>query len=200
VRTIVKGKNLDVRDEDRRYVEHKVDRLTRVLDGDTDVLVELAVEHHRSDADSHIVDVTLVLHGRTVRGVASAPTHRAAMDEVVDKLERQAVDQKTRPRARASGEKPLLRSLREEPTVEPSGRRDDADGVGPRIVKTKRFAIEPMFAEDAVSRMEELGHAFFVFVDAETERMAVLYRRADGDYGVIEPSMGGGYSGAGRRR
>ena len=57
-----------------------------------------------------------------------------------------------------------------------------------------------MFEEDAVARMEELGHAFFVFVNAENERVAVLYRRRDGDYGLIEPTMGGGYSTNGRRR
>jgi len=61
-------------------------------------------------------------------------------------------------------------------------------------VKTKRFAIEPMFEEDALATMEELGHQFFVFVNAETERVAILYRRNDGDYGMIEPIVGGEYT------
>jgi hypothetical protein len=69
------------------------------------------------------------------------------------------------------------------------------DGRDPRqIVKVKRFAIEPMFEEDALARMEELGHAFFVFVYAETQRVAILYRRRDGDFGVFEPVVGGDYS------
>ena len=63
-----------------------------------------------------------------------------------------------------------------------------------QVVKIKRFAIEPMFEEDAITRMEELGHAFFIFVNAENERVAVLYRRKDGRYGLIEPAIGGGYS------
>jgi putative sigma-54 modulation protein len=63
-----------------------------------------------------------------------------------------------------------------------------------RIVKTKRFAIEPMFEEDALARMNELGHEFFIFVNAETERLCVLYRRAGGDYGLIEPVIGGTYT------
>jgi putative sigma-54 modulation protein len=63
-----------------------------------------------------------------------------------------------------------------------------------RIVKVKRFAIEPMFEEDALARMEELGHRFFVFVNAETERVAILYERVDGDYGLIEPVVGGEYT------
>jgi putative sigma-54 modulation protein len=63
-----------------------------------------------------------------------------------------------------------------------------------RIVKVKRFAIKPIFEEDAISRMEELGHTFFIFVNAESEQVAVLYRRKDGRYGMIEPVIGGGYS------
>jgi hypothetical protein len=63
-----------------------------------------------------------------------------------------------------------------------------------RIVKTKRFAIEPMFEEDAVARMEELGHVFFLFVNAETERLCVLYKRNGGDYGLIEPIIAGEYT------
>jgi putative sigma-54 modulation protein len=66
-------------------------------------------------------------------------------------------------------------------------------------VKTKRFGIEPMFEEDAVARMEDLGHSFFIFVNAENERLAVLYRRVDGNYGLIEPVLGGDYT-TGRAR
>ncbi|HEY6058079.1 MAG TPA: sigma 54 modulation/S30EA ribosomal C-terminal domain-containing protein, partial [Candidatus Limnocylindrales bacterium] len=65
------------------------------------------------------------------------------------------------------------------------------------VVKTKRFGIEPMFEEDAIAEMEELGHSFFIFVNAENERLNVLYRRRDGDYGIIEPVVGGEYT-AGR--
>jgi ribosome hibernation promoting factor len=85
-------------------------------------------------------------------------------------------------------------------TVRRSGRAEAAaegrlepDRRG-QIVKVKRFHIEPMFEEDAVARMEELGHSFFVFVNAEDERVAILYRRSDGDYGLIEPMLGGGYT------
>ena len=61
------------------------------------------------------------------------------------------------------------------------------------MVKVKRFAIKPIFEEDAISRMEELGHTFFIFVNAETERVAVIYRRRDGRYGLIEPIIDEGY-------
>jgi putative sigma-54 modulation protein len=63
------------------------------------------------------------------------------------------------------------------------------------VVKQKRFDMLPMFEEDAIAQMEELGHAFFVFLDAETEQVAVLYRRTDGNYGVIQPVLGRGNGG-----
>jgi putative sigma-54 modulation protein len=188
VRTTVKGKNLDVSDIDRRYAEQKMRRLERLLDDRSEALVELSIERRKNVADSRIVEVTLVIDGRPVRGVARAASHRAAIDEVIDKLERQTVDHKERPRLRArpEEEKEILRSIADgTPGLEP---------VRPRVVKIKRFAIEPMFEEDAVEQMEELGHSFFVFVNAENERLGVLYRRNDGDYGLIEPTIGGVYT------
>jgi putative sigma-54 modulation protein len=192
VRTIVKGKNFDVPDHIRRYAERKLGRLERILDDRSDALVELSVEQHRSAADSHIVEVTLVIDGKTLRTHAAGGTHRAGVDEVVDKLERRAVDHREKPRVRArpDEEKALLRQIADG-TAESSRER--------RVVKSKRFAIEPMFEEDAIARMEELGHQFFVYVDAETERVHILYRRNDGDYGLIEPIVGGEYT-TGRSR
>jgi putative sigma-54 modulation protein len=194
VKTIVKGKNIDVPDAVRRYAEKRFQRLERVLDDRSDAVVELGVEHHRSADDSHIVDVSLVIDGQTVRGHAAALTYEAGIDTVMDHLERRVVDHKAKPRNRARPREAtaILRRI--------------ADGTAehtrdPRIVKVKRFAIEPMFEEDALARMDELGHTFYVFVNAENEKVCVLYRRADGNYGLIEPVLGGAYTGAegGRR-
>ena len=134
--------------------------------------------------------MTLVIDGQILRGHAAALTHEAGVDTVIDKIERRAVDFRTKPRLRArpDEEKAILRRI--------------ADGTAERnrdrrIVKVKRFAIEPMFEEDAIAQMDELGHAFFVFVNAEDERVNVLYRRTGGDYGLIEPVVGGEYT---RRR
>jgi putative sigma-54 modulation protein len=192
MRTIVKGKNIEVPDRVRRYAERKFSRIERLLDDRSDAIVELSVEQHRSAADSHIVEVTLVIDGATLRGHAAGASFQAGLDEAMDKVERRAVDHKEKPRLRARPieEKQLLRRIAD----------GTSDGLRERrIVKTKRFAIEPMFEEDAVSEMEEQGHSFFLFVNAETERLAVLYRRDDGDYGLIEPSIGGQYTG-GRER
>ena len=187
MRTIVKGKNLEVREADRSYAVRKLGRLERLLDDRSDAVVELSLERHRSATDTHIVNVTLVIDGQTLRGTAAAATHRAGIDEVIDKIERRAVDFKEKPqiRARPEQEKVILRRIADG-QADPSGDR--------RIVKVKRFAIEPMFEEDALTRMEELGHDFFVFVDAETERVGILYRRDDGHFGLIEPVIGGEYT------
>jgi putative sigma-54 modulation protein len=187
VRTIVKGKNIAVAEPVRRYAEKRFRRIERLLDDRSDAIVEISVEQRRSASDSHIVEVTLVIDGRTLRGHAAAATHEAGIDTVVDKIERRAVDYKEKPRLRArpEEEKQILRRIADG-TAEPARER--------RIVKVKRFAIEPMFEEDALTRMEELGHTFFVFVNAETERVSVLYRRNDGDYGLIEPIVGGEYT------
>ena len=193
MKTIVRGKNVDVPERVRAYAERKLRRLERMLDDRSDAIVELSNEQHRSADDAHIAEVTLVIDGQILRSHATGASYQAALDEVVDKVERRAVDHREKPRLRARPieEQQILNRI--------------ADGTpGParerRIVKTKRFAIEPMFEEDAISRMEELGHRFFVYVSAETEQVAVLYERDDGDYGVIEPVIGGNYTqGRGRR-
>jgi putative sigma-54 modulation protein len=187
MRTIVKGKNVEVPERVRDYTQRKLRRLERLLDDRTDAIVEFSNEMHKSASDAHIAEVTLVIDGRTLRSHAVGISYQAALDEVVDKVERQAVDHKSKPRLRArpEEEKRILQSLADG-TREPGHER--------RIVKTKRFAIEPMFEEDAAATMDELGHKFFVFVNAETERIAILYARDDGDLGMIEPIVGGDYT------
>ena len=191
MRTIVRGKNLEVPDRVRQYAERKFARLERLLDDRTDAIVELSNEAHRSAAHAHIADVTLVIDGKTLKSHASGASYQAALDVVVDKVERQAIDFKEKPRVRArpEEEKKILREIAD-------GTADTAPER--QIVKTKRFAIEPMFEEDAVTAMEDLGHDFYVFVNAENEQVAVLYRRKDGRFGLIEPVVGEQYTAKGR--
>jgi putative sigma-54 modulation protein len=196
VRTIVKGKNYEVPEKVRAYATRKLGRLERLLDDRADATIELSVEQHRSVQDSHIVDVTLVIDGQTLRSSSAGPTHQAGIDTVVDKIERRAVTHRETSRVRKSTE--TVRGAGADDDAAAAG--GDADGVRPQIVKVKRFHSEPMFEEDAVARMEELGHEFFVFVNAEDERVAILYRRRDGDYGLIEPMIGGGYTKGGPPR
>ena len=187
MRTIVKGKNVEVPDRVREYAERKLRRIERFTDDRTDAFVELSNEKHKSASDAHRAEVTLVVDGATLHSHAVGGTYQAAIDTVVDKAERQAVDYKRKPRLkhRPEQEKQILRRIADG-TSDPGTER--------RVVKTKRFAIEPMFEEDAIAEMEELGHQFFVFVNAETERVAILYARQDGNFGLIEPVVGGQYT------
>ena len=190
MRTIVKGKNVDVPESVRQYAERKMRRLERLADESADAVVELSNEQHHSTADSQIAELTLTVDGQTLRSHASGPTYQASLDIVIDRIERQAVDAREKPRGKFRPDQARVRRLAgEEPgdLAEPEVRTS-------RIVKTKRFAIEPMFEEDALERMEELGHLFFIFVNAESEKVCVLYKRCSGDYGLIEPMIGGEYT------
>lgn len=190
MRTIVKGKNIDVPEPVREYAERKMRRLERLLDENTDALVELSREEHHNTSDSQIAEATLVVDGQILRSHASGSTFQASLDIVIDRIERQAVDAREKPRGKVRPEQARARAVaREEPES-----LADADRPAPRIVKTKRFAIEPMFEEDALQRMEELGHHFFIFVNAESEKVCVLYKRSGGDFGLIEPVIGGEYT------
>ncbi len=195
MRTIVKGKNIEVPERVRQYAERKMGRLERLLDDRSDAVVELWTEQHRSAEHAHIVEITLVIDGQPLRSHATGASYQAALDVVIDKVERQAVDHKEKPRLRHKPEQTrrLLRRIADG-TSEPARER--------KIVKTKRFAIEPMFEEDALIEMEDLGHRFFLFVNAENKRLNLLYRRDDGDYGLIEPIVGAdntGRNGTNRR-
>jgi putative sigma-54 modulation protein len=192
---IVKGKNVDVPESVREYADRKMRRLERFQDERSEAVVELSNEQHRSSTDSHIVELTLVVDGQTLRGHATGPTYQAGLDAVLDRIERQAVDLREKPRGKVRPDAARARQIVggvEDAITEPVTSNDEVSASS--IVKTKRFAIEPMFEEDAVERMEELGHLFFIFVNAETEKLCVLYKRKSGDYGLIEPMIGGQYT------
>jgi putative sigma-54 modulation protein len=189
VRTIVKGKNIDVPESVRQYAERKMRRLERLLDDRSEAVVEFSTEQHHNTADSQIAEAIVTVDGQVLRSHATGPTYQASLDIVIDRIERQAVDAREKPRARVRpGEARARRLAGEKPES-----TAEAEAPASRIVKTKRFAIEPMFEEDALARMEELGHHFFIFVNAESEKVCVLYRRHSGDFGLIEPVIGGEY-------
>lgn len=192
MRTTIRGRSLAVSEADRDYIQRKMRRLERMLDDDSDAEVDLRLEGNSKVDDSHVVDVTIRIDGGSLRGTAAAGTFRVAADDVIDKLERRTVERRQRPRDRRRSEQARF----DERSLVPNTVDDGSEPVDDdsRIVKVKRFAIKPIFEEDAISRMEELGHTFFIFVNAESEQVAVLYRRKDGRYGMIEPVIGGGYS------
>ena len=185
MKTNLKARNIELNDQLRGQVERKLRRLDRITHEMAEADVELIGHASHATDSAQVAEVTLRNNGEVVRSTASGATPIAALDIVIDKLERQVVRTKERPgsvRKRHSDEIESVLNREAIGTVE-------ADTGGPQVVKTKRFDMQPMFEEDAIAQMEELGHAFFVFLDAETERVAVLYRRTDGNYGLIQPMI-----------
>ena len=179
MKTIVKGRHLELTDRLRSYVERKMDRLDRIAHPSTDATVELTAHASRSADSSNVAEVSLLLNGELLRSAATGSTAKAAFDMVLHKLERQIVRHNEKPRVRDKSAA--------EPQVAEEADAAPAEADRPTVVKMKRFDMEPMFEEDALSRMDELQHSFFVFLDAETDTVCVLYRRRDGNYGLIQP-------------
>jgi putative sigma-54 modulation protein len=181
MRLKVKGKNVEVSDSVRQYAEEKLAKLERQLADPTQIELELAVEKNPSIAANHVAEATIWTKGPTLRARESAEDVRASIDQLVDKLERQVVryrekKQRRRGSARDNGNAGVVGT----PVV------PDTD-EGPLIVKTKQFAVKPMTPEEAVLQLELVGHDFFVFRNADSGEVNVVYRRLDGNYGLIEP-------------
>ena len=182
MKTVVRGRNVEITDELRDHVERKISRLDRVAHGVGEAGVEVIAHASHASDHAHVVEVTLRFGGETVRSSSDGPTPHAALDAVLDKLERQIVRHNQRPRARDRDPGGDMAGV-----APGAGRDRGSDDGTPAVVKVKRFDMEPMFEEDALARMDELQHSFFVFLNAESNAICVLYRRRDGAYGLIEP-------------
>ena len=187
----IRSRHVEVSDRLRSTVEEKLSRLQRFLDGMERAEVRFSEERNPRIAEKEVCEVTLHGHGHIVRARAAAPDGFAAVDRVVDKLEHRLVKLKGKLVARSHPRRssptlppPDLGDLGADPAEE----REGAGESGPRIVKTKQFAIKPMTPEEAALQMELLGHDFFLFTNADTGAAAVVYRRNDGDVGLIDGS------------
>ena len=165
------GKNIDVWDKTKEMVEKKMDRIAKLFPADTEATITLSLEKQVAT-----VEVTIPMNKRYARAEVQDADMTAAMDKTVDILEGQVVRYKKRMRTKI---------------------RNGADAYAAeyaailvpvvKIEKVKRFAVKPMDAEEAVMEMELVGHSFFVFRDAETDEVSVVYKRKNGTYGLIEP-------------
>ena len=165
----------------RRLAEEKILHATRVFGDGAQIDVEFAEEHNPRLADGRFrVEVTSVMAGQVVRVEAAGGDPRSALDLVVDKYETRLRRLKERliSKHRRGGEKRL--------NGEASG-DEEPDDHALRIERIKRFVVKPMTPEEAALQMELLGHSFYLFLNAETERYGVLYRRRGGNLGLIEP-------------
>jgi putative sigma-54 modulation protein len=190
VRTTLKSRNVELTGRLRGQIERKLRRLDRIAHEDAEASLELTANASRAAETSNTAEVTLMSHGSVLRSASSGPTLIAAVDRLLDKLERQLIRARERPRAVRGRHAEEAQAVLDQAGSQPSSAKEERAAAEPRetsVVKVKRFDMVPMFEEDAIARMEELGHAFFVFLNAEGGGVCVVYRRADGGYGMIEP-------------
>ena len=174
----ITARNLDITEALKRYTEEKVTRLQKFVDQITSAHVILSIEKHRQ-----IAEVTLRVRELTIRGEESSSNLYSAIDLVADKIERQILRYKEKIVEHSGRGSGRLRTRGETAPADAESFSED----GPRIVKTKRFAMKPLSPDEAAVQMSLLGHSFFVFRNARTQEVNVLYRRQDGDYGLIDP-------------
>ncbi|MDN5347770.1 MAG: putative sigma-54 modulation protein [Clostridia bacterium] len=170
----IRGKNLPITEALRAYIEKRLNKLDRFLGAGATAQVSLSIEKER-----HIVEVTIAIDGYLLRGEEEAGDMYSSVDLVVEKLEKQIGKYKTK-----LAKKIKSRNFKEWVTAQPGEENQDLE---PRIVRVKRFPLKPMSLEEAILQMNLLGHSFFIFTNAETEEVNLIYRRKDGNYGLIEP-------------
>jgi len=185
----VSGKHMVVTEALRQYVTTKLAKLPRHFDQIQDAQVVFSVSRNRSVERAQIVEVTVWCDGLVLRAEEHSEDMYASIDRAVEKLERQIEKYRSRiiekrrldeSRRRRRDQQSAEAALRTEPAP-------PAELEALQVVRTKRFAMKPMAADEAVLQMELLGHTFFVFRNASTQQVNVLYKRRDGDYGLIEP-------------
>lgn len=172
----VRGKQIEVTNALRQHVEKRIGKLEKYFDKLEEAQVTLSVEK-----DRHRVEVTIPVDGIILRGEEESGDMYSSVDMVIDKLEKQIRKHKTR----------LAKKIRSNSLRELAAQGDDGveEEEEPKILRTKRFTIKPMPVDEAIMQMNLLGHNFFVFSNAETEQVNVVYRRKDGNYGLIEPEF-----------
>ena len=208
MKLLVKGKNVDVSRRVQEYAEKRLSKLSLQLDDDvTRMELEITEEKNPRVADCHVAEATVWTKGSALRAREASHDVYASIDLVAEKLARQVKkyhDKRIQHRHGAShghapkdrwkgalqengngsGELPAGYEF-ETQTTEDGMARTDAQL---RIVKTKQFSLGPMSPEEAAEQMSLVGHDFFVFVNDETDDTCVLYKRSDGQFGLIEPT------------
>ena len=169
----IRGKKLKVTDAIKAYVEEKIGRLDKYFENPDNISANVLM---KLSGNNQVVEVTINTHGLILRGEESNKDLYASIDLVTDKIERQIRKNKTKIHKKTSKE--TIRDFREFETEEVEDNKD--------VVKRKTIDMKPMSEEEAILQMELLGHEFFMYKDSETMEIAVVYKRKDGNYGVLE--------------
>ena len=177
----ITGKNVKLMPAVRRYIERKLGKLTRHLPNIMESKVEISEEKTKSPQQHFVVQVTVNSSGTLLRGEERGEDLLTAIDKVVAVMTRQIehykgkLHDKKRSSSLARGE---------------SSQEVETAQLPIRVTRVKRFATKPMSVAEAIDQMELLGHDFFLFFNADAEELNLLYRRRDGNYGLIEPELG----------
>ncbi len=171
----IRGKQMEVTDALKEYVLKRVGKLEKYSDEFMDVKVTLLVEEGR-----HRVEVTAPIHGIILRGEEESNDMYASIDMVIEKLERQIDKYRTRINKRMRS-----KVLKDHETEHPVVAQDDTE----EIVRNKKFGVKPMSVEEAIMQMNLIGHNFFAFTNMDSNQINVIYRRKNGDYGLLEPEV-----------
>ena len=172
---IIVGRNLEVTPALRSAVEDKIGKLTKYFNPDTEVHVTLSVEKDRQK-----IEVTIPVKGNIIRSEQVSSDMYVSIDLVEEIIERQLKKYKTK-----IVDKQQTAESFSQMYVDNNYMEDEEV----KIVRTKKFDIKPMYPEDACIQMELLGHSFYVFINAETDQVNVVYKRKGGTYGLIEPEV-----------
>jgi putative sigma-54 modulation protein len=184
---LIKGRNMPVTEALERYAWEKVERVARFFDDERTASraeVELVHERNRAVSEPEVAEATLFINGSVLKASEASEDMYASIDGMSDKLERQVKRFRGRQIDRWQGQ------LKNTPDVAPDEAQPFVveEEIETRIVRTKQFQMKPMGAEEAVLQLELLDHDFYVFTSADTGDINVVYRRRDGDYGLIEPA------------
>lgn len=172
---IISGKNIDVTEGLRTAVQDKLGKLERYFTEDTEIIVTLSVEKERQK-----IEVTIPVKGNIIRSEQVSNDMYVSIDLVEEVIERQLRKYKNK----------IIQKEQEPGNFQQEFVEKDYEDDGDiKIIRTKRFGFKPMYPEDACVQMELLGHNFYVFLNAETEEVNVVYKRKNNTYGLIEPEF-----------
>ena len=177
MRITITGRNIELTEGLKAAVEEKLSKLEKFFAPDTDVFVTLSVEKERQK-----IEVTIPIKGHVIRSEQSSNDMYVSIDLVEEVIERQLRKYKNKLIARQQEGGNFQSEFFE-------AEQDTSNNDEIKIIRTKRFGIKPMFPEDACVQMELLGHNFFVFSNAETDEVNVVYKRKNNTYGLIEPEF-----------
>jgi len=190
VNLIVTGRNVDVTDRMEEYIEKKVGKLARHLPQLDEVRAELSYTDTRSADDRYTCQLTIWDSRRILRAEVSTGDIFASIDAGVEKLSRQIerVEGRRKKRRRASVAANMEAVMAA--TAPPEEQSDEGNNTGQgHIVRRKRFVMQPMNEEEAQEQMELLGHDFFLFFNPDENAVNLIYRRRDGDFGLLQPEL-----------